>query len=66
MAKLDWSKLQLVTEYSPIDPSNPESVEIRAAQLKDTATLLLEIQRIKSSKKKKCPGDQREESEVIL
>ena len=66
MAKLDWSKLQLVTEYSPVDPSNPESVEIRAAQLKDTATLLLEIHRIKSSKKKKSPESRDEDSEVEL
>ena len=65
MATLDWSKLQLVTEYSPIDPSNPESVEIRAAQLEDTARLLLEIQRIKSRKRNR-PSESDEEVGVVV
>ena len=66
MAKLEWSKLKLVTEYSPVDPSNPESVEIRAGQLKDTATLLLEILRIKSSKKKNQSESHDTEGEGLI
>lgn len=69
MAKLDWSKLQLVTEYSQVDPSNPESVEVRASQLEDTAKLLLEIHRIKArikSKKTKCPHESDDESEHVI
>ena len=59
MGKVDWDHLEIVEEWTPIDPSNPKAIQERKEQTELLSKLILEIYiTMKKGRVKKRTADQ--------
>ena len=64
MAKVDWSKLEIIEEWTPVDPSNPQAQASELARIKVLSSLILKAylrDKMNQAKRKKRQAQQSKE-----